>query len=631
MPAHRFMLATGLVLLLIATAPATAGDHLVLIRYGGDTAVREGLIAETSVFADLGGRVVARVSAAQVAALRERLPAVDLIGEPAAGEVLASVANVGGDWRPTGVRILRAEADLFLVAGLPQAVEALKRPGIYAGGVMPIPLDKAYVATKFQAPGQLLLAPDPRISALVAQVQSANLMTHIQALSSIWTRRAERPENAAAITYLLTELAKLPNLTVTQHKFSSTYGPNVIAELKGYESPNDIVMVGGHIDSTTSYSSGQAPGADDNASGSATVLELARIFSTRPFEKTIRFAWWNAEEKGLVGSAAWVSMAKSRGDKIVAYINTDMTAYRASGDTTDVDFILNDSTPSLVTYLTNTANTYTPTLGVKSGYFSRGTSDHRSFYRAGFAACFPFEDIDKYSPYIHTSNDTATLSTNDMNLATLITQMVGAGLAGLALPLSPPSYLLGTTSGPSVGGTPITVFGQFLRSTQGVTVGGKSVPFTVSGGNVTFQTPTSATLGAVAVEITNPGGPGKSTFTYKLTQPADIRVPAQMQPGGSAIGALGGTPGHLGVTLMSVVAGATNMGVVTVDIGGGSPGNIIFWNIAALSAGGGTGQFSLFVPNDPRLIGWAFHFQGVVVEPSLKSVEKTPVRAVVVK
>ena len=384
--------------------PATANDQLTLIDYGQDTALRERLIQDVAVFADLGTQVVARVNPVAAAELTRRGVSFRSLSEPGPGEVLAVIALRSESWRPTGVAILHEEPGFVLVAGLPAVVNALKRPGIFNGGVQTLDLTASYLPT----PALTLAAldgPDPRISALVAQVQTANLTRHIKGLSDIWTRRTDQPENAQAVQYLKDELARLPGVTVTTESFSTRYGPNVIAEIKGLEAPDEIVMIGGHFDSIAGSSRNRAPGADDNASGSATVLELARIFASAPMQKTLRFGWWNAEELGLYGSAAYASAAKTRGDKILAYLNTDMNAYRASGDTVDVDFIQNDSTPSLITQLTQISRTYVPTLGVKQGNLSAGTSDHRSFYRNGFPAVFYFEDLDKYSPYIHSIND----------------------------------------------------------------------------------------------------------------------------------------------------------------------------------------------------------------------------------
>ncbi|MHC4921174.1 MAG: M28 family metallopeptidase [Planctomycetota bacterium] len=606
------------------TIPQRQGEPLALVRYGQDISLRDCLIREpaVSVYADLGSHVVARVSAARAAGLGKAGIRVRGVPEPGRGEQLAAVSWTKRARPPSGVRILLKEKSLYLVSGTPGNIADLHQPGVFHGGIVRIPLDQPYrEAAGVVAP--LPEAVDPRISALVAKVQKANLVRHIQALSNLWTRRANQPENAQAITYVKTELAKLPNLTVKTETFRSYYGPNVIAELRGLEKPTEIVMVGAHIDSyVRSSSRARAPGADDNASGSASVLELARILSQAPMQRTIRFAWWNAEEYGLVGSAAYAAAARVRGDKIIAYLNTDMNAYRASGDTVDVDFITNDSTASLISQLSQISKTYVPTLGVKSGSFSRGTSDHRSFFRNGFPAVFYFEDLDKYSPYIHTSNDNMTLSTNDMDLSTLITQSVAAGLTALALPLEVPAFKLSVTSGPTVGYTEVVASGNFLASTTAVKVGGKSVPFT-PGTTVKFATPTSANVGAVKVEIANAAGPGSATFTYKLTSPSALRMPVSLPRGKTVIASVGGQPGYDCVTIVSDKKGSTPLGYITLDLGAGNVANLYLFNFGKLSPGGGTHQFGLPVPTMPWLSGLYFYLQTGSIAPGWQSVHKT--------
>jgi hypothetical protein len=614
-------------LLLIPPLAAAAGNPLTLVHYGPDLQLREQLIGQISVFADLGGRLVARVDDPTRARLAGHGIRLRRIAEPGPADVLARIVRTA-NYRPAGVRVLLEEPDLFLVAGSPAAVDALRRPGLPDGGVMPIALDAPYRRTP-SIQQSYVDAPDPQVTTLVGQVQKQNLINHIKALSAIYTRNARRSENAQAIKYVKDELAKLSGLTVKTESFSSTYGPNVIAELKGTGKPTEIVFVGAHIDSRVSSTSGRSPGADDNASGSAAVLEIVRIFTSGvPMQRTLRFGWWNAEEYGLIGSNAYAQAAKTRGDRIIAYLNTDMNAYRASGDTVDVDFILNDSTPSLVTQLTQISQTYVPTLGVKSGYFSRGTSDHRSFYRNGFPAVFYFEDIDKYSPYIHSANDDMTLSANDMDLSTLITRSIVAGLATLAEPLPVPTFTLSVTSGPTVGGTKVTATGNNLDGITSVKVAGKTVPFTQGSGAVTFETPTSAATGQVPVEIANPTGAGKGSFTYVLTSPPALRLPTALKPGQFTTGAIGGNPGHVTVTLFSLLLGKTDMGLITLDIGGGSPGNLFYYHVGVLVPGGGITVFPIGVPNEPKLVGYAFHFQTAVVEPTLKSIDKTNIATV---
>ena len=95
---------------------------------------------------------------------------------------------------------------------------------------------------------------------------------------------------------------------------------NVIAELPGRNTDN-VVMAGAHLDSVT-----EGPGINDNGSGSAALLETALMMAKVKPENTIRFAWWGAEEHGLVGSTAYVAEQVASGsiDEIALYLNYDM-------------------------------------------------------------------------------------------------------------------------------------------------------------------------------------------------------------------------------------------------------------------------------------------------------------------
>ncbi|MFJ8044496.1 M28 family metallopeptidase [Kitasatospora sp. NPDC096147] len=96
---------------------------------------------------------------------------------------------------------------------------------------------------------------------------------------------------------------------------------NVIAETRGGD-PAQTVMVGAHLDSVL-----DGPGINDNGSGSAGILEVARSLSDRPVKNKVRFAWWSAEEFGLVGSEAYVaSLSEADRAKVKLYLNFDMIA-----------------------------------------------------------------------------------------------------------------------------------------------------------------------------------------------------------------------------------------------------------------------------------------------------------------
>jgi Zn-dependent M28 family amino/carboxypeptidase len=94
---------------------------------------------------------------------------------------------------------------------------------------------------------------------------------------------------------------------------------NVIAELPG-KNPDNVVMAGAHLDSVTA-----GPGINDNGSGSAALLETALMMAKVKPQNTVRFAWWGAEELGLIGSTAYVAgLSQAERDRIALYLNYDM-------------------------------------------------------------------------------------------------------------------------------------------------------------------------------------------------------------------------------------------------------------------------------------------------------------------
>jgi Zn-dependent M28 family amino/carboxypeptidase len=94
---------------------------------------------------------------------------------------------------------------------------------------------------------------------------------------------------------------------------------NVLAESKS-GNPNNVVMAGAHLDSVI-----RGPGINDNGSGSAALLEVAEQMAKVNPRNKVRFAWWGAEEAGLVGSTAYVnSLSSAEKDKIALYLNFDM-------------------------------------------------------------------------------------------------------------------------------------------------------------------------------------------------------------------------------------------------------------------------------------------------------------------
>jgi Zn-dependent M28 family amino/carboxypeptidase len=110
----------------------------------------------------------------------------------------------------------------------------------------------------------------------------------------------------------------------TAHLFTQTLSEprtttNVLAETPGGD-PKNVVMLGAHLDSVT-----EGPGIDDNGTGSATILEVAKQMAAVAPVNKVRFAWWSAEELGLVGSTEYVdSLTRRQLNRIALYLNFDM-------------------------------------------------------------------------------------------------------------------------------------------------------------------------------------------------------------------------------------------------------------------------------------------------------------------
>ena len=105
---------------------------------------------------------------------------------------------------------------------------------------------------------------------------------------------------------------------------------NLIATFPGTVHPEEVVILSAHFDSTSTNPLWLAPGAEDNASGTAALLEAARILRYYRFDRTLKLVWFNAEEQGLDGSQAYVTDHPT--NNIVGVVNLDMFGYDSNSD-----------------------------------------------------------------------------------------------------------------------------------------------------------------------------------------------------------------------------------------------------------------------------------------------------------
>ena len=284
---------------------------------------------------------------------------------------------------------------------------------------------------------------NPTIREMLNQVNQDSLKATVQHLQD-YGHRMWDSENAFAASDWIAGRMQALGLEVEQQPFyASTWSgsgdaaPNVIGIQRGTLYPDTYVVCGSHFDSFSweVMMGGQAPGADDNATGVASVLESARIMAQYEFEYSIVYCAYGCEEMGLYGSEAYASRCQQEGMDIIGYFNNDMNGYLNLGDPIHIDCIYPNAVEPIGTYYMNVGNVYYPELPIRHVNFTSGDSDHTSFNNHGYMGIYPFEDYQNYSPYIHTPNDLIGNSVNSFAMSQQYCQMNIACLAEIANPV----------------------------------------------------------------------------------------------------------------------------------------------------------------------------------------------------
>jgi len=222
---------------------------------------------------------------------------------------------------------------------------------------------------------------------------------------------------------------------------------NIIATHYGTDTTSDeIYIICGHYDSVEG-----SPGADDDGSGTVSVLSAAYLMKDAEFEHTIKFIAFSGEEQGLLGSYYYAMEAAQNGDNIIAVLNVDMIGYaETENDKTKVNIYDDEDASIWITDFTETvAQEYYDILNldiVRRGY-SWG-SDHYYFWQFGYHAIFYAEY--NFNPYWHSPDD--TIDNMDIPYAVRISKLIIATLAELSelITLNAP-YKPNTPDGPANG------------------------------------------------------------------------------------------------------------------------------------------------------------------------------------
>ena len=289
----------------------------------------------------------------------------------------------------------------------------------------------------------VLTQEDPIIREMMDQVNMDSLEATVQYLQDYQSRIWNSTNAFSASDWIASRMEAL-GLEVEQQSFyASTWlgsgeaAPNVIGIQRGTLYPDTYVVCGSHFDSFSweAYGGGgNCPGADDNATGVASVLESARILTQYNFEYSIVYCCYGCEEMGLYGSEAYASRCQQQGMEILGYFNNDMNGY-LYGDQIHIDCIYPNSVAPIGDYYMNVANIYFPEMPVQHVNFNEGDSDHTSFNNHGYMGIYPFEDYQHYSPNIHTPQDLIGPSVNSFAMSQRYCQMNIGCLTEIANPI----------------------------------------------------------------------------------------------------------------------------------------------------------------------------------------------------
>ena len=278
--------------------------------------------------------------------------------------------------------------------------------------------------------------------ALAAQVQQGELEATIQALEQMGTRYTFSDGDERARDYLVDRFTAM-GLTAELDPFQvqNVMANNIIVKHAGVgEGTRDIYIFSAHYDSTSNTPMTSAPGADDNATGVAAVLEAARVMTPHTFTHDVWFVLTAAEEQGSLGSKHMVGWLKEQGAPVKGVNAPDMIGYWPEGDQDKFDILGDPASEFLVEHMANVATR----LGVAHKTYIDHQycygDDHTNFQEAGFPAITPMDCVEAHNvagsledtPHYHRPSD--TFVTLHMPFTTKVAGVITTTLAELAAP-----------------------------------------------------------------------------------------------------------------------------------------------------------------------------------------------------
>jgi len=428
------------------------------------------------------------------------------------------------------------------------------------------------------------------VNTLLSQLSVSTILTDIQQLSGAAgfnTRYYTSTGGAQSSTWVQNlwqgYAANRPDVTIQlwDHGWSQK---SVIATIPGSTLASEVIVVGAHLDSIN-QSGSVAPGADDDASGIATISEALRVMMAMDYHplRTVKLMAYAAEEVGLLGSKAIAQNYKTTGVNVVGVVQFDMTNYK--GSTGDIYVFQDYTNAAQNTFVQNLIDTYLPGIVRGTDSCGYGCSDHASWHNQGFPTSMPFESrMSEYNPTIHSSGDTLAQSGNNANHAIKFAKLAVAYVGELA-------------KGPLGGGTGNTAPTVSISAPAN----GSSYP---SGTSVTMtgsanDAQDGPLSGAIAWTSSIDGSLGTGASVSKVLTVGTHTITARATDSGGLVG-----QAQISVTITgtSTATPLTN-GVPVTGISDSTSGNFKYYSLAVpagqstltFTISGGTGDVDMYV------------------------------------
>ena len=284
------------------------------------------------------------------------------------------------------------------------------------------------------------------IQEIVNRVNPDTVLSFVRRLQNFRSRYSTHDSCFAAANWIRNKFIEYGCDSVYFQYHTSGYAPNVIGIKRGVLYPNIYAIIDGHFDATSNQAPNIAPGADDNASGTAAALEASRVMKDYQFEYSARFIAFSGEEQGLYGSTYYANNARQQGDSILGVLNGDMIGY-VDAAPENCDVLTNSANVPFADFFVACADTYTNLLTVKQT-LSSIPSDIQPFYDNGYHGLCNIEDYWPTNPHYHRTSDTIGAGYNNNAFATEVIKAEIAALAELIKPFSntKPNVVLRRTS-----------------------------------------------------------------------------------------------------------------------------------------------------------------------------------------